>query len=287
MTSGNGVILFDASGNPVALSPAAAVPVSQPGLMHAGSDYAASPKAQLFKVDGSGQQYQVSVAPNGQSMPVQVNASTPANAAAYGQISLAWCPSLNNNAGGWTPFQVDATGAGVVRQALAPTFSASATATTGTSAGKSIISFFNAGPMTQRLMALFTMCPPQLVTSGSSGLLGGSTSTNYTQIGFATYRTTGHSGGTLAVPVAHDPADTLDTGLTVRVNGATVTGEGANSLGTWDAAYDAEYNPVARIDQNIKALTMPPGTGIHVKCISALSSSVLFYLRCITAQNVA
>lgn len=279
----NAAILFDQYGNPLVGYGNAAMPTQQPAILTAGSDYTATPKAQLPRVDGAGQQYAVPVATNGTPLPVQIGASAANPYNMYGQVSLAWSPTTQS----FVPFQVDATGAGVVRQSLAATFATNAQAVTGTTAGRSIISFYNAGPMVQRILALYAFCPPQLITSGSGGLLGSSTSTSYTQILFSAYRTTGHSGGTVATPVAHDPVDTLDTGFSVRVNGAAVTGESATSIMAWDAAYDGTFNVAQRQDQNIKVLTIPPNSGLHVKCLTALSSSVTFLLRIVSAQNTA
>lgn len=280
---GNASVICDAQGNMVAGYAGTNLAATQPALATAGSDYGTPAKAQVPKVDAQGSQYAVPASASGIPMPLNVGAYTATPANAVGQISLAWAPSPTvPGAGTWVPFQVDPTGAGVVRQALAATFEVNGSVGTGTAANRSMVSLVNTGNMVHRIMGLYAMCPPQQVTSG--GLLA--TSTTYTQVLMGVYRITGHTGGAVANITSHDPADTIDPGLTARF-GATVQGETPAALMVWDAAYNGTFNAAVRQDQNVKLIAIPPGTGIHVKLPVAPGGNVTFVMRLVTSQNVA
>lgn len=191
-----------------------------------------------------------------------------------------------------TPLMLDATGSLIVRQALTTTMACFPTTQvgTGSTAGKSMMSFWNgSSSVVMRFLAFTATCPPQVNTSGTLLGLTGST-TSYTQVMMGVYRITGHSGGTLGTLISHDPADDsmVDPLVTARV-GATVTGEMGAPICVWDAAYNSRLAIGGRPDQNLKVWTMPPGSGLHIKCLTTLggTNSVNFYLGAIMAQNIA
>ena len=282
MSMSPGSILFDANGNPIAATPASALASTQSALVTVGSDYATTAAARIPKIDSLGQNYSVPVAPGGTVLPLGVNTAV-GSGTSYGQVSLAW-DATNNY---WRPFQVDATGAGVVRNALAATiaFSPTAQVNTTANAGKNMLSVYNGSTtLVQRVLGFYMMCPPQAAVSG--GLLG--TSTTYTTVGMATYRfTTAHTGGTLLTGVLHDTRDSYDSNFTCRV-GATVSGTLSQSLYTFDAANSALAAYGHREDSGVKVWTLQPGEGLTFQCISAVGGSgVNFYVRVVCAQNVA
>lgn len=188
-----------------------------------------------------------------------------------------------------TPVGIDAYGALTIRPGVCPTHSSNSASPvpTGTAAGKSMLSMFNASTTTwQRVAAIIALCPPQINTSG--GLLGIGSGTSYTSIYFGIYRITGHSGGTSLTPVMADPADDsiLDPGFTVRV-GATVTGLASAPSYTWDAAYNGLIPVGPRPDLCMKVWTMPPGYGLVVRNLNAVSTSIGFMMNVTCAQNIA
>lgn len=195
---------------------------------------------------------------------------------------------LNAN-GNLQMFALDATGALTVRNALAPTwtFCSNAAVSTTTTAGRSMLSIYNASTTNyQRVVSLFANCPPQL---GQSGTLLGSSSTSYQTIFFGAYRITGHTGGTLLTGVAHDALDdaALDVGVCTVRYGATVSGEGAASLYQWDAAYNGRQPVGTRADIGARVWTLPPTSGLHFKCLTTLSTAVGFLMTATLAQNIA
>lgn len=189
-----------------------------------------------------------------------------------------------------SPLMLDATGALVIRQALAITMGVFPPLVqgTGTAAGRSMMSFWNGSQTnTLRFLAFTATCPPQVNTSGTLlGLTG--TTTTYTQVMFGAYRISNHTGGAAASFVAHDPSDDalVDTAISIRL-GATITGENPAPLVVWDAAYNSRLAIGGRADQNAKVWTMPPNSGLHVKCLSSLQANVNFYLGAVVAQNIA
>ena len=194
-----------------------------------------------------------------------------------------------NPAGRLSPLPIDAYGSVTMRPGVCPTHSSNSVSpvVTGTTAGKNMMSMFNASTTTwQRVAAIIALCPPQINTSG--GLLGIGSGTSYTPIYFGIYRITGHSGGTSLTPVCADPADdaSLDPGFTVRT-GATVTGIAAAPNYTWDAAYNGLIPVGPRPDLCMKVWTMPPGSGLVVRNMSALSTSIGFMMNVTCAQNIA
>ncbi|RYF12807.1 MAG: hypothetical protein EOO40_00305 [Deltaproteobacteria bacterium] len=256
-------LLYDWAGKPISASaapitsrPAQSLASPQGGALVLGSDYAAAAAAQVPKVDTGGNLFTVA-------------------------------QGVSQSTGLPVPFAVDATGATVIRNALAATIAYSPTTAVSTTAnaGKHMLSVYNASTtMYQRVLGFYAMCPPQAAVSG--GLLG--TNSTYTTVGMATYRfTTAHTGGTLLTGVQHDTRDTYDSGFTCRV-GATITGTLSQSLYTFDAANSALASYGHREDAGVKVWTMAPGEGITFQCISAVGGSgVNFYLRIVCAQNTA
>lgn len=188
-----------------------------------------------------------------------------------------------------TALAIDAYGALTIRPGVCPTHTTAlptAVATTA-AAGKIMLSLFNGSATTwQRVAAIYATCPPQVNTQG--GLLGIGSGTSYVQIPFGIYRITGHSGGTAYTPVCADPSDdaTLDPAFTVRT-GATVTGAAANPNYVWDAAYNGGIPVGPRPDMCMKVWTMPPNSGLCLRNITALGTSVNFLLSVTCAQNIA
>lgn len=203
--------------------------------------------------------------------------------------SAGVCIGGLNPASKLTALSLDAYGSLTVRPGVCPTYSCTSLSTvaTGTTAGKSMMSIVNASATNYtRVVALYAQCPPQVNTTG--GLLGIGSGTSYVQIVFGLYRITGHSGGTLLTKVAADPGDdtTLDTGITVRV-GATVTGQATAPSYAWDAAYNAALPIGPRPDMCLKVCTLPPGFGLSINNVNALSASVAFLMTVTCSQNSA
>jgi hypothetical protein len=279
----NAAILVDGQGRSVTAQPAAALATgtsAQSSVLSAGSDYANPANAQVPRIDALGNGYSTPML-GSVPVPVQVNTVTPNPAAYSGNVSLAW----DNTNSRFTPFQVDATGAGITRNMLAPTIAYSPTVQvgTGTTAGKNMMSVFNASTtLYQRVLGFYAMCPPQAAVSG--GLL--QTNTSYTTVGFGVFKITGHSGGTLVAGALHDTRDTYDTAFTCRT-ASTVTGISTACLYAFDAAYSSVRGYGQREDVGSKIWTMAPGEGITFQSLTALSSSVNFYLRVVCSQNTA
>lgn len=194
-----------------------------------------------------------------------------------------------NPQGVLTPLAVDAAGSITTRPAQALTHATSSVGVvgTGTSAGKNMLTIMNASTTTtQRIVALFASCPPQVNTQG--GLLGIGSGTSYTPIIFGTYRMTGHSGGTLLAPMTSDPADDglIDPGVSVRA-GSTATGVSAAPTFAWDAAYNGAMPIAARLDGSAKLITLPPGAGLCVRNMYALGTNVSFLLNVVCVQSVS
>lgn len=256
-------LLYDWSGKavsqaqaPITARPAQAISSPQGGAIILGSDYAATASAQVPKVDAAGNLF---------------------------TVAQGW--SQTNNAP--TPFLLDPTGATVVRNALATTctFAPTAQVNTGASAGKSMLSIYNgSSSLYFRVSALFMMCPPQAAVSG--GLLG--TSTTYTTVGMAVYRTTGaHTAGTVVAPGNHDTRTPTDASIVCRT-GATVANQQAAALRVMDAAYSSTYPYLTRSDAGMQLATFGPGEGMNIAVLSAVGGSgVNFYVTAIIAQNTA
>lgn len=192
-----------------------------------------------------------------------------------------------NPAGNLTPFAVDPSGSLTTRPAQLLTHATSSVGVvgTGTGAGKNMLTVLNGSTtVTQRIVALFASCPPQVNTQG--GLLGIGSGTSYTPIIFGTYRITGHSGGTVLSPMAPDPADDggIDANFSVRA-GSTVTGLSAGPTFAWDAAYNGALPIAGRLDAMAKLITLPPGVGLCVRNMYALGTNVSFLLNVVCVQS--
>ena len=188
-----------------------------------------------------------------------------------------------------TPLTIDAYGALTIRPGVCPTWTATSTANvaTGTGAGKSMLSVFNASQKNwMRIAAIFATCPPQINTQG--GLLGIGSGTSYMQVPFGVFRMAGHAGGTLLTKVAADPSDdaSIDPACTVRV-GATISGLAAAPNYVWDAAYNGSLPVGPRPDLCMKVWTMPPGYGFSINNLNALGGTVGFLMSITCAQNIA
>lgn len=285
MGLGPAAYLVDGAGRPLAATPGAALAsgaTSQAAALTAGSDYAATPNAQIPKVDAAGNQYAVPMVGT-TAVPLQVNSTVANPAAVYGSVSLAWDPTNSR----FTPFQVDATGAGVTRNMIAATttFAPATQINTGAGSGKNMLSIYNGtSSMYFRVSALFCMCPPQAAVTG--GLLG--TQTSYTTVGMAVYRTTGaHTGGTVVAPGYHDSRAPTDAGIVCRT-GATVAGQQSAALRVMDAAANATYPYLTRSDPGMALATFAPGEGVTLQMVSAVGTGgVNFYITAIIAQNTA
>lgn len=179
----------------------------------------------------------------------------------------------------------DASGASVTRSPLDVTmaFSPATQVNTGTTAGKSMLSLYNAGTYYQRVLGFEAMCPPQAGVTG--GLL--TTTSSYTTIGVGVYKmTSAHSGGTLIAGAIHDTRDTYDSNFTCRT-GATISNQAANPLYVFDAANSAINAYGRREDATAKLWTMAPNEGITFNCLSTIASpGVNFYLRVVTTQAI-
>lgn len=185
------------------------------------------------------------------------------------------------------PVNLDASGGLITRPMIVPTiaFSPVSPVNTGSSAGKSMLSVYNASSnMYQRILGFEAMCPPQAGISG--GLL--STNSTYTTVAMTACRfTTPHTGGSSVVGVCHDSRDTgnYDTNLTCRV-GATISGSQTAPLYTFDAANSATAAYGRREDVFAKVWTIGPAEGLTFNCVSAVGGSgINFYLRIVLMQN--
>ncbi|RYF51944.1 MAG: hypothetical protein EOO38_01815 [Cytophagaceae bacterium] len=282
MSDSNLAILADQAGSPVCATPNTTLSSPQSSALTSGSDYGTPPKAQTPKIDALGNQYAVPMV-GAVPVPVQVNQATTTPQSLYGSVSLAWDDANKR----FVPFQVDPTGAGVVRNALASTcvFAPTTQISTGGTAGKSMLSVFNnTSSLYFRCSALFLMCPPQAAVSG--GLL--QTSTTYTTIGMQIARfTTLHAGGTVIAPAYHDMRTPTDAGITART-GATIANQQGSALRVMDAAYSSTYPYLTRSDAGMQLPTFGPGEGMNLAVLSALGGNgISFYVTAIIAQNTA
>lgn len=277
MALGPANILYDGSGNPLAVSPNAAIATGQSALATVGSDYATTPSARVQKVDASGQQYCVPVSSTGVGLPVGVNAAG-SSTGGFGVPAMGFDYTTNY----WRPHSVNTTGNLVTAPLFMNTFSAvGLNVATGVTNGKSLISIFNAGTNYLRLASLFAVCPPQLVVTGALTAV----QQTYNAVLVGGYRfTTAHTGGTLATLTGYDPADTVDTNITVRTL-ATIGGEAAAPLFVGDAAYNAAVSFMNRDDEVSKLLVIAPSTGFHFRLIAAPSGSVNFQFRLVLTQS--
>ena len=152
---------------------------------------------------------------------------------------------------------------------------------TTTTAGKSMLSVYNAGTNYFRLFGLHATCPPQ---TNISGALTAVTS-SYNAIPFSSYFfSTAHTGGTLVGGVSHDARDTFDANFTCRT-GATIAGQAANPVFYWDAAQPSIVPSPSRTDQNAKLIVIPPGTGLTFNCVLAMPTAISFILASAFSQS--
>lgn len=266
MTAGNGVVLFDAGGNPVGLAANAAVSAAQPALVAAGSDYGATPKAQIPKVDAFGTLYTSSANPGGGSSQFYTGQPSPVATMQYGDLTMmrqdAPAPSK------MVPFNADMNGNLNVHIKSKPTFRIIAPSIT-CAANKVLLTLTNASTSTMiiRLNEVSIYVPP----SGSvgSGLLG-STNVTYYPVICELRRITTASGGAALSLATTDTTDSLAAGVACLSSPTTVSA--AVSTFHRQDAYISTISGLPffyRPDQNEKSLVLRAGEGLAVVCVSS------------------
>ncbi len=262
--AGNGSVICDAQGNMVAAYGNTALGTTQPGLITAGSDYAATANAQIPKVDAHGTQYVAQANPVGASALYYTGQPSGAPASQYGTMIMARqdapAPSMTY------PLNLDMQSALNVHQKSKQTFRTLATGVT-CSSNKSIFSLMYASTGTQVLR--INECSIYVPPSDSSGSLLGSSSKTYYALICELRRVTSASGGTALIPVSGDTADILTPGVTCET-GATV-GSTVNVFHRQDAiiATGTGLPWYGRGDPNEKTFVIRPGEGFSVTCISS------------------
>lgn len=116
---------------------------------------------------------------------------------------------------------------------------------------------------------------------------------------FQKFRFTGHSAGTLIVPNSNDTTDVVNALVTCRT-GATITGEAAAAIRRWQFSTDewgagaADVESAAHmdqlfqncifLDQYMKAFTLNPGEGFHIKQV-VNSTTGTFDIQAVMTQE--
>lgn len=264
MTTGNAAILFDAQGNPVAGYRNTALGATQPALIGAGSDYAATPNAQIPKVDASGTQYVTSTTPSGGSALYYTGQAAPAATAQYGNVIMARQDQPGPSS--FYPLNLDMDMALNVHLKSKATFRAIATSVSAAQ-NKSMFSLINGGTSVLRLQEVQIYVPPSGYNGGSSLLVA--SSTTYYPLICELRRITTATGGTAVTPA---PCDTQDPALNAVscTTGATV-GTAVNTLHRQDAVQTTNAGIVwyGRADVNEKTMVIRPGEGFSVTCASS------------------
>ena len=263
--SGNGVILFDASGNPIAGYSNTALANPQPALLSAGSDYASAPKAQIPKVDQFGTQYVATANPAGGSALAYTGQPSPAASAQYGTLLMARqdqpAPSVYNAC------MMDPVGALQVHQKSKVTFTVGAWAVTcGTN--RILFAMQNAGSMVLRISRIFIYIPPAGGTNGS--LLGSSGGQNYYPVYCELRRAATFTGGTTLTPVPSDSNDTLASGVTCAslATGVTGTPQVIHQADAYATNLTGIPYYERGVDPNSKTFIVRPGECCYIVCTS-------------------
>lgn len=241
---------------------------AQAGLVALGSDYGATPKAQVPKVDASGTLATTNAAIASAATPL-ASAASATGALVMGLAGLT--P---------TPLQIDGQGNLVVQRDQLPTFSVVA-AGVALASGKSAFALVNGSTTGKivRLVALYV-----INSTVGTGLLA-----SYQIYASELRPITGVSAaGTALTPISHDSADSPDSGVKTYT-GATVTGDNQGPLRRWitsdyGLAVDATNSEPNSADQqgrfpwvgdlggSAKPVTVRPGAGLHVKIASTASN---------------
>lgn len=272
MSNGPLQLQYDATGAPVsaAFAPVTARPTvalnsPQGGLVTLGSDYAATPKAQVPKVDANGSQAVTQTSPNGSSTLVYTGQPAPAAASQYGGLIMGRQDSPTPST--FYPLTLDPVMALNVHIKSKPTFRA-IIAGVSCSTNKSLLSFVNAGTMVLRVNECSIYVPPQ----GSGGnLLGLGSATTYLPLFCELRRIASHTKGVGATvgTCPGDTSDVLDAGVTIFSN-ATIAGAAATPFHRQDALPTTNGSQpwYARGDSNEKTFVVRPGEGFSVTCLS-------------------
>jgi hypothetical protein len=253
----------------------------QGGFVVLGSDYGASPRAQVPRVDANG------VVSTTNAGAVYAG-SSPAATSQLGPLVMGLA------AGVARPLSIDPVGNLLTMQGVLPTYSAMATGVS-ISTGKSMFALVNGSTTgtVLRLSALYVVN-----TSTTTSALGSTYNIYAAELRPISGVSTAGTAGSI---VPHDSSDVLD-GNVKAYSGSTVSGDNVGALRRWvTSSYGLTTNASNAEAQNgeqqgrfpwvcelggmSKPITVRPGAGIHVKIASTATSGFLDVTCIFTAAS--